>query len=94
MTHDENNHGPMVDSLRRRRSMRDAWQHDGERSLLASVGIIGSLGWMIVGPTLGGLALGRWLDTRLGTGFTLTGGLLIAGAALGYWLAWRRMHQE
>jgi ATP synthase protein I len=56
--------------------------------------MIGFLGWVIVTPTLLGILAGRWLDQRLGTGITFAGGLLVAGLALGCWLAWVRIHRE
>lgn len=88
------NHESLLNGLRRRRQRQRDWVETGERSLLRSLGSVGALGWLIVAPMLGGLALGRWLDGKAGTGITFTGGLLVAGAALGWWLAWRRMHQE
>jgi len=95
MTGDGNhNHEPLLNGLRRRRKRQQDWERTGERSLLRSLGDVGALGWLIVAPMLGGLALGRWLDGKVGAGVTFTGGLLMAGAVLGGWLAWRRMHQE
>lgn len=88
------NHEPLLNGLRRRRRRQREWEQSGERSLLRSLGNVGALGWLIVVPMLGGVALGRWLDAKLGAGVTFTGGLLMAGVALGGWLAWRRMHQE
>ena len=58
------------------------------------VGQIGVLGWIIVTPTLIGLFIGRWLDHRLGTGIFLSAPLLMLGAAIGFWSAWRWMHQQ
>jgi ATP synthase protein I len=88
------NHEPLLNGLRRRRQRQREWEQSGERSLLRSLGNVGALGWLIVAPMLGGVALGRWLDGRFGAGVTFTGALLMAGVALGGWLAWRRMHQE
>lgn len=88
------NHEPLLNGLRRRRQRQREWGRSGERSLLRSLGNVGALGWLIVVPMLGGVALGRWLDGKSGGGITFTGALLMAGVALGGWLAWRRMHQE
>ena len=67
---------------------------DPEPSLGARLGQIGVLGWTIVVPTLLGLFLGRWLDRALGTGIFFSTPLLMAGAAIGFWSAWRWMHRQ
>lgn len=80
------------DSVARYRRRREQWQREGEGSLARSLGAIGSLGWMVVTPTLLGILAGRWVDRRLATGITFTAALLALGLALGCHLAWRRMH--
>ncbi len=87
----ENNHGPLIRGVARRRRHQKA-AAEGERSFFRSLGIIGGLGWMIVLPMLGGLGLGRWLDGRFGSGIMWTGALLLAGLGFGCRLAWRRIH--
>ena len=67
---------------------------DPEPSLGARLGQIGILGWTIVVPTLLCLVLGRWLDRILGTGIFFSAPLLMAGAAIGFWSAWRWMHHQ
>jgi ATP synthase protein I len=67
---------------------------DPEPSLGARLGQIGILGWTIVLPTLLCLFLGRWLDRTLGTGIFFSAPLLMAGAAIGFWSAWRWMHRQ
>jgi ATP synthase protein I len=63
-------------------------------SVARQLGQIGILGWIIVAPILLGVALGRWLDHTFGSGVFWTAPLLILGAALGFWSAWRWMHAE
>ncbi|MFM0472389.1 AtpZ/AtpI family protein [Paraburkholderia strydomiana] len=65
-----------------------------EPSLGSRLGQIGILGWAIVLPTLLGLAAGRWLDRIFGTGVFFSAPLLMGGAALGFWSAWKWMHRE
>ena len=65
-----------------------------EPSLGARLGQIGILGWTIVVPTLLCLFLGRWLDRTFGTGIFFSAPLLMAGAAFGFWSAWRWMHRQ
>ncbi|TPA06760.1 hypothetical protein DIJ61_26730, partial [Burkholderia pseudomallei] len=55
---------------------------------------IKDLGWTIVAPTLAALALGRWLDRMFATRVFFSAPLLMLGAALGLWLAWRWMKAQ
>jgi ATP synthase protein I len=55
---------------------------------------IGVLGWIIVTPMLIGVFSGRWIDGKLGTGLFWTAPLLMLGAALGCWSAWKWMKSE
>lgn len=74
---------------RRQRSLRE-----GEPTLLRQLSTLGVLGWVIVLPMLLGLAGGRWLDHRLGTGITFSAALLLLGVAVGAVAAWRWMHHR
>ena len=67
---------------------------DPEPSLGARLGQIGVLGWAVIIPTLLFLVLGRWLDRTLGTGIFFSAPLLMIGAAIGLWSAWRWMHRQ
>jgi ATP synthase protein I len=71
-----------------------AGRADPEPSLGARLGQIGVLGWAIVVPTLLLLFLGRWLDRSFGTGIFFSAPLLMVGAAIGLWSAWRWMHSQ
>ena len=86
------------EELRRAVEVREArdrhWQEEGERPLWKNLSMVGSLGWLIVTPTLLGVLLGRWLDGWLGTGTLFTGALIFIGVATGAWLAWHRMNSE
>jgi len=65
-----------------------------EPSLGSRLGQIGILGWTIVLPTLLGLALGHWLDRHFATGVFFSAPLLIVGAGVGLWSAWKWMHRQ
>jgi ATP synthase protein I len=67
---------------------------DPEPSLGARLGQIGVLGWTIIVPTLLFLFLGRWLDRIFVTGIFFSAPLLMAGAVVGFWSAWRWMHRQ
>ncbi len=81
-------------AVREQRDRRERWRTEGEPSMMTFVGQIGVLGWIIVAPALVGLFLGRWIDRTLGTGIFWSAPLLLIGVAIGFWSAWRWMHQQ
>ena len=82
------------EEVKTRRDRREQWRRQGERSLGQNLAMIGALGWTIVTPTLLGIFVGRWLDRHFASGIFWTLGLLVAGLALGCWIAWTRMSHE
>jgi len=78
-------------AVRRRRARREEPQE--RDSFARGLAMIGALGWTIVGPTLLGIFAGRWLDRRFDAGIFWTLSLLVAGIAIGFALAWKRMHK-
>ncbi|MDR3375929.1 MAG: AtpZ/AtpI family protein [Ancalomicrobiaceae bacterium] len=74
----------------RQLSKREAdWKRQGEPPVGRRLAQIGVLGWIVVAPILIGLAAGRWLDSHFATGVFWTAPLLMIGAVLGAWSAWR-----
>jgi len=67
------------------------WLREGEPSVARRLGQIGVLGWIVVTPMLIGVFAGRWLDHRFDSGLFWTAPLLMLGAALGSWSAWKWM---
>lgn len=84
----------MAEAVRKQRERLRRWSTDGEPSMARFAGQIGILGWMIVAPALGGLFVGRWLDSTFGTGIFWSAPFLMLGVAAGCWLAWRWMHKQ
>lgn len=82
---------PLVTATRLRGARHGAWLRDGEPNVARRLGQIGVLGWIIVMPMLIGVFAGRWLDGRFQTGLFWTAPLLLLGAALGCWSAWKWM---
>lgn len=92
---DSDKEGDRVARAARRAAQRDeTGRNEPEPSLGARLGQIGILGWTIVLPTLLCLALGRWLDRTLGTRVFFSAPLVMIGAAIGLWSAWRWMHRQ
>lgn len=96
MTEPEQDHrAPDLDkAVQRHEARRRRWQEEGERPMALNLAMIGSLGWLIVLPTLLGILLGRWLDRLAESGILWTGACLMLGLALGCVLAWKRIHSE
>lgn len=51
----------------------------------------GSIGWLIVIPTLIGTFTGRWIDQRYDTGIFWTASLIFTGIAIGSYFGWRQL---
>lgn len=60
----------------------------------SGLGMLGVIGWMVVVPTLVGIAAGRALDSRFDTGIFWTLSLLFAGLVLGCMGAWRSARES
>jgi ATP synthase protein I len=84
----------LAEAARRAAERAQEGHDDPEPSLGARLGQIGILGWAVVIPTLLGLFIGRWLDQAFATGVFFSAPLLMIGAALGFWSAWKWMHSH
>lgn len=69
----------------RRRSGQGVW---------FGLGMMGLIGWSVSVPTLLGVAVGAWLDSRGSGEHSWTLALLVAGLALGCWNAWHWVAKE
>ncbi len=78
--------------FRRAARMSDARRR--RRSLWGGLAVVGSIGWMIALPTVGGAFLGRYLDERFDTNLSFTLGLLVAGLTIGFYSVWRVFVRE
>lgn len=82
------------ESVERKERHADVARKEGERSVGQNLALIGSLGWLIVTPTVGGVYIGRWLDGLSGGGIFWTGAFIIIGISLGATMAWNRIKKE
>ena len=69
------------------------WDKQAEPAVVGRLAQIGVLGWMVVTPMLVGVFAGRWLDGHFQARLFYTAPLLMLGAALGAWSAWRWMQR-
>ena len=81
----------LVAQTRMRLGRHARWLRDGDPNVARRLAQIGVLGWMIVVPMLIGVFAGRWLDGAFHSGLFWTAPLLMVGAALGCWSAWKWM---
>jgi len=72
--------------------MREARHRRG--GLWGGLAVVGSVGWMIVLPTVGGAFLGRLVDQRLDTNLSFTLALLFLGLIIGGYGVWRLFLRE
>jgi ATP synthase protein I len=89
----EHDQDPLAVAAREARIRRDRATLEDRVPFAGSLARLGMLGWLIVAPVLAGAFLGRWLDRLLSTGIMASGALIGLGAALGWWLAWRRLRK-
>lgn len=66
----------------------------GPMGLWFGIGMFGLVGWSVAVPTLIGIGIGIFLDTRLETGFSWTLTLLFGGLFLGCGIAWYWVRSE
>jgi ATP synthase protein I len=69
-------------------------QNENKRSAWAGFGLFGVVGWTVVTPTLGGAALGIWMDKRYHQSFSWTLSFLIIGLMAGCVTAWHFVSSE
>lgn len=91
MTTTPDEQDPLVKGVRLRDQRARRGPRETDPSVARRLGQIGVLGWIIVTPMLIGVFAGRWLDRVFETGLFCTAPLLMLGAALGFWSAWRWM---
>jgi ATP synthase protein I len=93
-SNNEDNGNGLYRSVEQRTERRARWEREGERPLWQNLSMIGSLGWLVVTPTILGALLGRWLDRTYDQGVFWTGSLIFLGAAIGFYLVWQRIQSD
>jgi ATP synthase protein I len=80
-----------IDEIRRQAKRAAVSQH---MTLWQGLGLVGSVGWMVVLPALLGAFAGRFIDGRSKTGVFWTISLLFLGLVFGCLTAWRQVREE
>lgn len=79
---------PLARRIAHRAARRRRARRDRDRSVWFGLGMYGMVGWSIALPTLLGVALGLWIDSRWPSRFSWTLMLMVAGLLIGCWNAW------
>jgi len=86
--------GPNDDFVREVGKQAQRRRENRGRGVWRGIAQVGTVGWMVVLPAVGGAFLGRWIDARYGTGIMWTLALLVVGLVVGCAAAWRSMKRE
>lgn len=85
---------PLGKTVGQRAARKQQARAKGQRAAWFGLGMFGLVGWSIAIPTLIGISIGLWLDTRWPGPASWTLTLLIIGVALGCLNAWYWIQQE
>ncbi|MEZ6044008.1 MAG: AtpZ/AtpI family protein [Planctomycetaceae bacterium] len=69
-------------------------QQEKHHTVWFGLGMFGLIGWSIAIPTVGGAAIGLWIDSRWPSRFSWSLMLLVGGLVLGCFNAWKWLHRE
>lgn len=78
----------------RKEERKQRARREGKRGLARGLGVYGLVGWSVTVPTLGGVALGAWLDARGAGQYSWTLMLMIVGLVVGCLTAWYWVRRE
>lgn len=78
----------------RKAARRARAEREHDRSIWFSLGLFGLIGWSIAIPSLLGVALGLWIDSRWPGPVSWTLTLLFAGVVVGCVNAWYWIREE
>jgi ATP synthase protein I len=80
--------------VRHKQKRKITGRRDKERSLWFWLGMMGTVGWSVAIPAVLGMAIGVWLDNRLGgtKSWALMG--LAVGMTMGLFVAWGWVKQN
>jgi ATP synthase protein I len=85
-----------AESIGRSATRRIVAKEEAKNPVWQGLGLMGMVGWSVAVPTLIGVFVGRWMDSRAGgdEGRSWTLVMLAAGVAVGCFNAWRWVAKE
>lgn len=84
----------MEQAVGRKERRRIIARQSAERSVWFGLGMFGVVGWSIAVPTVAGIAVGLWIDTKFDSPRSWTLMLMVGGLALGCFNAWAWVQRE
>ena len=88
----------MAQTVGRQAERKQKARSEGQQGLWFGFGMFGLIGWAVTVPTLLGIALGSWLDSRWPGEFSWTITLLFTGIIIGcinaWWWVKRESHRD
>lgn len=81
-------------AIARKAKRRVTAEAERDRGIWFGLGMFGLVGWSVALPSLLGLALGLWIDSRWPSRFSWTLMCLFAGVVIGCLTAWRWVRRE
>lgn len=84
----------LTEVIARKEARKQKAREEGKRGLARGLGTFGMVGWSVAIPTIGGIALGVWIDGRSGTPYSWTLMLMFLGLILGLANAWYWISRE
>jgi ATP synthase protein I len=88
----------LLDTVKRKEARKQRARREGEHGLAFGLGLFGLVGWSVAIPTLIGIGLGVWIDTRSEGPYSWTLMLMLIGVIVGCLNAWywvrKEMHRD
>ncbi len=84
----------LIEVVGRKEARKQRARREGRRGLAHGLGTFGMVGWSVAVPTIGGIALGVWIDGRSGSQYSWTLMLMFLGLILGLVNAWYWVSRE
>jgi ATP synthase protein I len=85
---------PLIDTVGRKEARKVRDRRRGRRGLAYGLGMFGVVGWSVALPTVLGIALGVWIDSRTASPYSWTLMLMLGGLILGCFNAWYWVRRE
>ena len=87
-------HKEMINKVAAKESRKLKCRQETPRSLWFGLGMFGLVGWSVAIPTLIGIAVGVWIDTKWRSPYSWTLVFLVIGVGLGCLNAWYWIKRE
>lgn len=88
------NRNRFMREIERKEIRKKKARREKERSVWFGLGMFGLVGWSVAIPTIAGVAVGLWIDTRWPGRISWTLTLMSAGVIVGCLNAWRWVSRE